>query len=227
MKDIPPLIIYLLEEIYSRHDRFIPEGVSGWGVTQHHMDAPEWKWNGSKDYSGQDSHLDLFSNWSILEQQSFLESAVGHIIMVLSHCRHTVVQIHGNEVSVKNSQAKEKRTFTEGCLLENLFRAVLKMIDVQWLPIHKCKGGEYHYTQNEMERSDHDYELALLKTQQKMLGERLSDMQSTMLPSDDPFVDSPQHGGRRPEAARLAEQIQEIQQKIGSKEGAISSLDWM
>lgn len=219
-----PLVIFLLVEIYGRHERFVPEGVSG---SLYQTNPPEWKWNGTKDYAGQDAHLDLFHNWSILEQQSFLESAVGHIITVLSSCPRTVVQIHGNEVSVKNREIKEKRTFTEGCLLENLFRAVLKMIDVEWLPIHKSKAGEYHYTQNAMERSDHDYELALFKSNKKRLERRLSDTKPTMLPSDDPFADSPHHGRPNVECARLKVQIQECQQQISSKEGVISSLDWM
>ncbi len=222
-----PLVIYLLAEIYTLHDRFVPDGVSGWQAGEYKDSHPVWKWSGSQEYSGHDSPLDLFHEWSILEQQSFLESAVGHIITVLSKCPRTVVQIHGNDVSVKNCPAKEKRTFTEGCLLENLFRAVLKMIDVEWLPLHRSKGGDYLYTKDAREQSDHAYELALLKSNKDRMEQRLSDMRSTMLPDDDPFVDSAQHGGRRPEAARLAEQIQECQQQISSKEGVISALDWM
>ena len=224
MIEQPPLAITLLVEIYNRHGRFLPEGVSSWN---RQGDIPEWKWNGSKDYAGQDSLLMLFRDWSILEQQSFLECAVGHIISVLSHCHRTVVQIQGNEVSVKNSLVKEKRTFSEGCLLENLFRAVLKMIDVEWLPVYKSQGGDYFYTDNEQDHANHDYELALLKTHKRRLEDMLSNMSATMLPSDDPFANSPQHGGRNAEAARLAEEIQECQQQIGSKKGVISSLNWM
>ena len=222
-----PNSIRLLMTVWEQHDRFVPNCVRGWEPGQMLSDVPEWRWDGSEGQGGHDLHLDLFHNWIIIDQQTFLENAVGYIFAVLSRCPQTVIQIKGAEVSVKNRELKQVLRYTNGCMLENLFNAIMKMIEVGWLPTHKSKDGKYHYTQSAMEKADHDYELGLLKASKEQMEKRLAaiDTPQSCLPKDDPFADSGYFGRGNIEVDMLTKKIKDIKKVIGNKE-VISSLDW-
>ncbi len=226
-----PIPIQLLIKLWDIADRFVPDGVTGSHTTEDGVGLldREWTWDGGKDQGHHDVHLELFHNWTAIQQQELLEAAVGKIFSVMSSYYATVVQMEGTKVAVKHREAKEVRRFrSQNTLLANLFNALIKMHEVGWLPRNKAKDGSWCYTENERERVDHFYELGVLKEAKVMLEKELKGVGSSAqsLPKGDPFADIPYFMTSQVNAdvARLKARLDLTIESIKKMEHALDSM---
>ena len=227
-----PKLIHLLMRLWEEDERFIPDGISHHMAGQRLSDPPEWKWNGSSDQSGHDVDVEMFHNWGKLDQQTLLQNSVGKIFSQGSEHFRTVFQFQGNEVSVKHLERKEVRKFkVQKTLLGNLFGALIKMIEVEWLPQHKGKDGKYYYTKGMMNHADHVYELSSLVATRAMIEAKIDTTQTNVrvsgeLPSSDPFALS-HHCNKTytPQVQKLKTDLAKLNKAIENKEAYVSSLD--
>ncbi len=227
-----PKLIHLLMRLWEEDERFIPVGVSPLMAGQRLSDPPEWTWNGSSDQGGHDVHVEMFHNWGTLDQQTLLQNSVGKIFSQGSEHFRTVFQFQGTEVSVKHLELKEVRKFkVQKTLLGNLFGALIKMIEVEWLPNHKGKDGKYYYTKGMMNHADHVYELSSLVATREMIETKIHAAEKGVqvtggLPKSDPFAES-LHCNKTftPHVQKLKTDLAKLNRAITNKEGYVSSLD--
>ncbi len=227
-----PKLIHLLMRLWEEDKRFIPDGVTGWMAGERRSTPPEWRWTGSSDQTGGDVSVEMFHNWGTLDQQTLLQNSVGKIFSQGSEHFRTVFQFQGTEVSVKHLEKKEVRKFkVQKTLLGNLFGALIKMIEVEWLPMHRGKDGKYYYTKGMMNHADHVYELSSLVATRETMESRIDTIQQNVhvtgaLPEDDPFAKD-LHFNKTyiPQVAKLKADLAKLNKTIENKEAYVSSFD--
>ncbi len=227
-----PKLIHLLMRLWEEDERFIPDGIRGWRPGQRLSEPPEWHWDGSSDQSGHDVHVEMFHSWGKLDQQTLLQNSVGKIFSQGSEHFRTVFQFQGTEVSVKHLEKQEVRKFkVQKTLLGNLFGALIKMIEVEWLPTYKGKDGKYYYTPDMMNHADHVYELSSLVASRETIEARIHGIEQGVqvtggLPADDPFAtDFHCNKAYIPQVQKLKTDLAKLNRAITNKEGYVSSLD--
>lgn len=226
-------------KVWEADERFVPNGVYGWKAGDYKPAVtPRWHWNGSTVVGDGYVYLDLFYHWGTIDQQTMLETAVGKIFSVMSHYNPPVIQISGTTVAVKHCFPGDEpfvcRFQSQKTMLGNLFNALLKMIEVEWLPQHRSKDGTYYWTVDNKNRADHGYELGVLVAAKKTIEAKIAKVTppatatQAELPRTDPFADNAymNPGGLSDELLRLRSDLAEMNKAIGSKEGVISSLAW-
>lgn len=213
-------------KVWEADERFVPDGVYGWMAGDYKPAvAPAWHWNGSTVVGEGNVYLDQFHNWGTIDQQTMLETAVGKIFSVMSQYNSTVIQISGTVVAVKHRFPLDgpvvSRFQSQKTMLGNLFNALLKMIEVEWLPQHRSKDGIYYYTVDKKNRADHVYELRVLVNAKKTIEAEIAKESPTVPEMLEGLDDEPSA-----ELIRLRCDLAETNKAIGSKEGVISSLVW-
>ena len=192
-----PETICLLMKLWETDDRFVPDSVAGWWAGERLSNPPEWRWSGGQSQSGGDLYLHDFHTWNKLDQQTLLETSLGKIFSVGSAYHKTVIQLHDKTVSVKHRELKEIRRFSaQPTMIGNLFTALIKMSELEWIPSYLGKDGCYYYTEEDRWVADTHYEVEMataakraMAASQKSLAEQLTAKSevSGVLPKDDPF----------------------------------------
>lgn len=222
-----PVAVLLLLKLWETDDRFVPEGIRR--PTTCDGELLNCLWIGEKAENEQGLALVMFHHWTKIDQQAMLEAAAGKIFSLMATYSKTVVQIQGNAVSIKHREFKQVRRFkSQKVMLANLFNAVIKMVEVPWLPMFKAKDDKYYYTQDSRDKADHEYELLTMKAAKSLLEKQVVEGRVSILPKDDPFVDdfNASQGNVNIDMQRLKAELQQMKEAIGNKEGYISSWDW-
>ncbi len=191
--ETPPSSIQLLMALWEADDRFLPDSVCGWSAGEYKHPPPEWRWGPSVSQYGGDAYLREFHTWTKLDQQTLLENAVGKIFSVGSAYHKTVIQLHGKTVSVKHRDLKLVRRFSaQPTMIGNLFNALITMVHIKWLPMHKSKNGCYYYSGNDKATADITYEIEMMAAAKRAMSEHQDyvNKRTTVLPTDDPFSGS-------------------------------------
>ena len=198
-----PETICLLMTLWEADDRFVPVSVCGWSAGDYKPATPaDWRWWGGVSQSGGNLYLREFHTWNKLDQQTLLETALGKIFSVGSAYHKTVIQLHGKVVSVKHRELKEIRRFSaQPTMIGNLFTALIKMSELEWIPSYLGKDGCYYYTEEDRSTADTQYEIGMataakcaMVASQKNLADVLDTeivkQTTTVLPVNDPFYGS-------------------------------------
>ena len=194
MNQTPPVSIQLLIELWEADDRFVPHSVCGWSAGDYKPATPaDWRWSGGMSQSGGDAYLREFHTWTKLDQQTLLETALGKIFSVGSAHHETVIQLHGTTVSVKHRDLKLVRRFSaQPTMIGNLFQALITMVKVKWLPMHKSKNGYYYYSGNDKATADITYEIEMVAAAKRAMSDHQDylNKRASVLPTTDPFSGS-------------------------------------
>lgn len=190
MNKTPPVSIQLLIELWLADDRFVPDSVCGWDAGVYKPATPaDWRWSGGMSQSGGDAYLREFDTWTKLDQQTLLETALGKIFSVGSAYHKTVIQLHGTTVSVKHRDLKLVRRFSvQPTMIGNLFQALITMVKIKWLPMHRSKDGRYYYSGNDKATADTTYQIEAMVALKKAMTQH--NTPSPILPTNDPFSGS-------------------------------------
>ena len=187
-----PTAICLLMKLWEIDERFVPRDVTN---RMPRSARCVWRWSGSQDQSGHDIQIERWATWTKLDQQTLLENAVGKIFSEGSAHFQTVIQIHGTDVAVKHRELEIIRRFSsQPDMLSNLLSALIKMVEVNWLPMYKGKDGKHYYTCEERGDADHAYSLRMMDATIAAMTEvsknkpkRIVVKPKSVLPDDDPF----------------------------------------
>jgi len=155
-----PTAICLLMKLWEIDERFVPRDITNRMPLSARC---VWRWNGMQDQSGDNIQVERWATWTKLDQQTVLENSVGKIFSEGSAHSKTVIQIHGTDVSVRHRKLGVVRRFSsQPDMLSNLFSALIKMVEVKWLPEYKSKDGKHYYTMGERDDADTKYNYVML-----------------------------------------------------------------
>lgn len=227
MSDLPQAVRLLLK-LWAADSRFIPTGIH---FVEDRGGEVDYRWEDGITQSGHYVDLELFHNWTQIDQQAVLEAAVGKIFSLMADYNRTVIQIQGNQVAVKHTELREIRRFkSQRTMVANLFNALIKMVEVEWLPMILAKDSKYYYTEDARLAADHAYECILLIESKNMLELKLKECKEkggSILPPNDPFANVPHlmvGGGHNTEIEKLKSQIAALNSSIENHAGAINRL---